>query len=107
GKARDLKGSDYVKLGGIAMGKVPSLATEATIIAEFPGDGPKPEQVADIALGARLRAYSFERYKTKRKEDEESAKEVRVAIAVAGVAAVRKAYAAREAVGTGVTIARD
>jgi leucyl aminopeptidase len=107
GKARDLKGSNYVKLGGIAMGKVPALATEATIIAELPGDGPKPDQVADLGLGARLRAYSFERYKTKPKEGEESAKEVRLAIAVAGVGAVRKAYAARDAVGTGVTIARD
>src|SRR5882757_7806245 len=33
GKARDLKSNDFVKLGGAAMGKVPSAATEATIIA--------------------------------------------------------------------------
>ncbi len=43
----------------------------------------KPERVADIALGVRLRAYAFDRYKTKRKEDEERADEVKVTIAVA------------------------
>ena len=29
-------------------------------------------QAADLALGARLRAYTFDRYKTKRKEGEEA-----------------------------------
>jgi leucyl aminopeptidase len=107
GKPRDLKGSDFVKLGGIAMGKVPAPASRATIIADLPGNAPKPDETADMALGVRLRAYSFERYKTKRKEDEEGAKEVSVAIAVESVAGVQKAYASREAIATGVTIARD
>src|SRR5262245_62872253 len=66
GKIRDLKARDYVKLGGVAMGKVPKEAEEATVIADLPGGPPKPDQVAEIALGARLRAYSFDRYKTKR-----------------------------------------
>ncbi len=55
----------------------------------------------------RLRAYSFDRYKTKRKEGEEKPSEVEVTIAVANVAPVRKAYAAREAVANGVDFARD
>src|SRR5262249_5324483 len=42
GKAGDLKASDFVKLGGVAMGKVPGLATQATIIADVPGHGAKP-----------------------------------------------------------------
>jgi len=107
GKLRELKANDFVKLGGIAMGKVPAAATAATIIADLPGGGPKPDQAADMALGVRLRAYSFEHYKTKRKEGEESPKEVSVAIAVSGVPAVQKAYASRDAVATGVMIARD
>ena len=102
GKPRDLKPQDFVKLGGIAMGKIPSSAREATIIADLPGGGIKPDRVADIALGVRLRAYAFERYKTKRKEDEERADEVKVTIAVASVAPVEKAFAAREAVASGV-----
>ena len=35
GKESELKRRDMVKLGGIAMGKVPAAAAEATIIAEF------------------------------------------------------------------------
>ncbi len=107
GKPRDLEPRDFVKLGGVAVGKIPSSAREATIIADLPGGGIKPDRVADIALGARLRGYAFERYKTKRKEDEERADEVKVTIAVASVAAVEKAFVAREAVASGVIIARD
>src|SRR5712691_10786227 len=107
GKARDLKAQDFVKLGGFAMGRIPTAASEATIIADLPGGAIKPERIADIALGAELRAYTFERYKTKRKEGEEKAAQVRLAIAVAGVAAVEKAFASRGAVASGVILARD
>jgi len=105
GKARDLKAQDFVKLGGIAMGKIPGAATQATIVADLPG-AIKPERIADLALGVQLRAYAFDRYKTKRKDDEKAA-EVAVSIAVGGVSAVEKAYAARGAVASGVLIARD
>jgi leucyl aminopeptidase len=107
GKARDLKAQDFVKLGGIAMGKIPGAASEATIIADLPGGAIKPDRIADVALGVQLRAYAFERYKTKRKEGEEKAAELKVTIAVAGVAAVEKAFAPRGAVANGVVIARD
>src|SRR5437667_6490133 len=69
GKGRDLKGEGFVKLGGIAMGQVPAAAAEATIVADLPGGAVKPERAADMALGVRLRAYAFDRYKTKRKDD--------------------------------------
>jgi len=36
GKARDLKEQDFLKLGGVAMGKIPASATAATIIADLP-----------------------------------------------------------------------
>ena len=72
GKPRDLKPQDFVKLGGVAMGKIPAAASEATIVADLPGGGIKPDRIADIALGVRLRGYAFERYKTKRKDDEET-----------------------------------
>ena len=40
------------------------------MFAELPGGAMKPEQAADLAQGVRLRAYAFDRYKTKRKDDE-------------------------------------
>ncbi len=107
GKGRALKPEDFVKLGGVAMGRIPTMASEATIVAELAADDLKPEQAADLALGARLRAYTFERYKTKRKEDEERAKEVKVTIAVGGVSATEKAFTSRKAIADGVVLARD
>src|ERR1700704_614111 len=70
GKSRDLKAQDFVKLGGIAMGKIPPAARDAVLVADLPGDAYKPERTADMALGVQLRAYAFERYKTKRKDEE-------------------------------------
>src|SRR5262249_42820131 len=65
GKASEL--DDFVKLGGAAVGKIPVAATEATIVLDLPAGPMKPEQAADVALGVELRAYAFDRYKTKRK----------------------------------------
>ena len=47
------------------------------------GGAMKPDQAADLALGAQLRAYAFDRYKTKRKEGEEPPAKPQVTIAVA------------------------
>ena len=105
GKARDLKAQDFVKLGGIAMGKLPPATTAATIIAELAGGPLKAEQVAELALGVRLRAYAFDRYKTKRKNDDERAAEIKVTIAAIGAAG--KAIAPRQALADGVMFARD
>jgi leucyl aminopeptidase len=107
GKARDLKSRDFVKLGGMAMGRIPAAMSAATIIADLPAGPIKPDRVADIALGVKLRAYAFEQYKTKRKEGEEKAREVTVTIAVAALAPVQRAFAPRRATADGVEIARD
>src|ERR1700733_6963066 len=107
GKESELKRRDVVKLGGIAMGKVPAVAAEATIIAEFGSGALKGDQIADLVLGARLRAYSFDRYKTKRKDDEERPKKVEINFACANPAAAEKAWADAAAVADGVVIARD
>src|SRR5215470_7789974 len=40
-RVRDLKAQDFIKLGGVVMGKIPSTATQATVIADI-GDK-KPE----------------------------------------------------------------
>src|SRR5262249_50090975 len=44
GKADDLKPQDFVKLGGIAMGRIPTAAEEATIVAELATGAMEPEQ---------------------------------------------------------------
>src|SRR5450756_1273715 len=88
GKASDrktagLEQKDLLKLGGLAMGKLPLAASEATVFAELPGGALKAEQAADLAQGVRLRAYAFDRYKTKRKDDERRAGLVTMTVAAA------------------------
>jgi len=107
GKPKDLTAQDFVRLGGIALGAAPASAGEVTILAELPDGSMKPDQAADLALGARLRAYRFERYKTKKKEDEAAAAAVRLAIGVGSAPAARREWAARGAVADGVVLARD
>ncbi|HEY2186023.1 MAG TPA: leucyl aminopeptidase [Xanthobacteraceae bacterium] len=108
GKGRDLKPSDFVKLGGSAMGRIPASADAATLLVDLPAGPVKPQRVAEIALGVQLRAYAFERYKTKRKEDEQEQRgQVRVTIAASDVAAVKKAFSASGRVAEGVLMARD
>jgi leucyl aminopeptidase len=96
-----------LKLGGLAMGKVPVSASEATVFAELPNGPLKPEQAADLAQGVRLRAYAFDRYKTKRKEEDKPPEKRSVTVAVGDAGGVRKAYEAREAIAGGVLMARD
>ena len=105
GKRSELK--DFVRLGGAVMGKLPKAASEATFVAELP-DGPlDAQQAADLAQGARLRAYTFDRYKTRRTNDDAKGDKRSLTVAVADVAAARRAYGAREAVIDGVLMARD
>ena len=54
-------------------------------MAELPGGAMPAEAAADLALGARLRAYSFDRYKTKRKDDDATPVKRNVTIAVGDV----------------------
>ena len=107
GRARNLKSADFVKLGGIAMGRIPASATAATVFADVPGKKLQPERVADVAFGMQLRAYSFDRYKTKRTEEEEPASDIKVTIASADPGTARKEWLPRAAVATGVSLARD
>ena len=106
GKDGDLKRQDIVKLGGIAMGKVPSVAAQATIIAEFGSGALKADQIGDLVLGARLRAYSFDLYKTKKKDDERP-KKIEINFACSSPAGAEKAWASAAAIADGVVIARD
>jgi leucyl aminopeptidase len=107
GKDRDLKDRDLVKLGGVAMGRVPAAAAQATILAEFATGALKAEQIANLVLGARLRAYRFDRYKTKRKEGDERASKVEVNFACLNPAAAGRAWTHAEGLADGVVWARD
>ena len=106
GKAGELKPADFLKLGGVAAGKIPSSAREATIVLDLPGAKIGPESAAEVALGIRLRTYSFDRYKTKKKDDTERGA-LAVTLLVSDEAGTKRAATTADAVGDGVLFARD
>ena len=107
GKAAEMKPKDFLKLGGTAAGKAPSAGGDVTVIADLPDGAMAPDSVAELATGAKLRTYTFDRYKTKRKEGEERRRTTRLTIAVANPTAAGRAWASREGIADGVVLARD
>ncbi|MCJ8144126.1 leucyl aminopeptidase [Ancylobacter sp. A5.8] len=106
GKAAEMKALDWLKLGGAIMGRLPSSAKEVSLVLDLPGLDVPPEAAAEIALGLRLRAYAFDRYKTKKKPEEATAK-LKATLYVADDAAAKRAWKKREGAGEGIVIARD
>jgi len=107
GKLAELKEKDFLKLGGTVAGKLKAGTKTVTIVAELPKAAMSADQAAAIATGIRLRAYTFDRYKTKKKDGEETALRANVSIAVDDVAAARKAFAPNAHLVEGVITARD
>ncbi|HLI99347.1 MAG TPA: leucyl aminopeptidase [Bradyrhizobium sp.] len=106
GKAAELKDNDFLKLGGALAGKLRAGSEAVTIFAESPKGAMTPNQAAAVASGIRLRAYKFDRYKTK-KDAEEVALRAAISIAVGDVPAARKAFVPSAHVVDGVITARD
>jgi leucyl aminopeptidase len=98
---------DFVKLGGVIAGKVARGA--ATVVAAHGTAALSTAQAADLALGMRLRAYKFDKYKTvtKTKEGEPEPEAMTIGIAVEKPAALRKALKDIAAVADGVDLARE
>ena len=96
---------DWTQLGGLVAGKLSGKT--ATAMLELPGIETTPEAAAEFALGARLRAYSFDRYKTRKKDDEDADASRRLVLSVADPAGAKRAYKSRDGVAAGVILARD
>ena len=107
GKVSALAERDFLKLGGVAAGKIGTGNRVATVVAELPTSAMTPAQAASVALGMQLRAYKFDRYKTKKKDDDNGAARTEIAIAVNDVAASRKAFGPQSHIGDGVLLARE
>src|SRR3984957_13396160 len=107
GKPAELKDNDFLKLGGTLAGRLRARTDAVTVIAELPKGSMTPDQAAGIAAGIRLRAYKFDRYKTKKKEGEETTLRANVSIAVGDAADARKAFVPNAHIVDGVITARD
>jgi leucyl aminopeptidase len=107
GKLSAIKANDFLKFGGAAAGKLVAGNDAVTVIAELSDGAMKPDQAAAVAAGIRLRAYKFDRYKTKKKDGEDATLKADVSLAVEDVAAARKAFAPDAHIVDGVIMARD
>ncbi|MGY6247087.1 leucyl aminopeptidase [Bosea thiooxidans] len=105
GPASDRSDLDFVKLGGAIAGRL-AAGRSADVVLALPDGEVDAKQAADIALGLKLRAYVFDRYKTKSK-DKDDAGTISVTLRAAEPAAAKKALKATEAVAAGVVLARD
>jgi leucyl aminopeptidase len=107
GRADELKELDWITLGGIACGQLCARKTaSAAIVADLAG----ADAAADIAFGALLRSYRFDRYLTRRSEENGEAKAEgpeRLVVLTRDPAAAERAFARRRAVASGVALARD
>jgi leucyl aminopeptidase len=104
---KDNAALDFVMLGGFVFGKVTG-AQKVDIAFEAPIGTWDGAAAADFALGLRLRAYRFDKYKTRKKEpEEENPQAPEFVIGSGHPAAARAASHERFAVAEGVELARN
>ncbi|MFI5409974.1 leucyl aminopeptidase [Kaistia sp. UC242_56] len=115
GKAEELVEGDWSRLGGTIQGAL-RKGEQATLLAERPdGTLVSGEQLAEIGMGAVLRAYSFDRYKSgkndKEGKDGDSGKafkaHVKLDIVGGEASKAKKAWVARSAIAEGAILARE
>ena len=106
GDPAKLTATDLEKFGGTALGAVEKATGTLTLVLEqLAGAAFKPSEIAARAgIGMVLRAYTFDRYKTKNKPAKKAA---RLTIATAETAAARRAFDELDAVAQGTLLARD
>ena len=70
GKADELKEVDWSRLGGAIYGALRKGETASLIAERVDGTAVTAAQLAEIGLGALLRSYAFEQYKSRKPGDE-------------------------------------
>jgi len=109
GNLDKLAADDWLKLGGVVFGAM-TRGRDATILLERP-DGKAVGEAADLALGAALRSYSFEKYKSQKPDEEEPDPRKKPLSALTIVtddpAKAKRAWTSSLAAAEGVNLARD
>ncbi|MFD1746148.1 leucyl aminopeptidase [Rhizobium helianthi] len=107
GKADAMTEFDWLRAGGKAASLVKRVGS-VTIFLDAPGLSVSARQAADFALGMLLRAYNFDRFKTKKDEDEEKAEQsVAVTIVTSAHGDAHNLLGDAKAVAGGVNLARE
>ncbi|MTI42312.1 leucyl aminopeptidase [Roseibium hamelinense] len=112
GKTEDLDGTAWTKLGGSVYSALATAKAESAAVLFEVADAPADlaSDAAAFAMGAKLAAYTFDTYKTKKSEDDggkDKDKSLKLTIAVDDAKAAKKAWEGAQAVADGVCLARD
>jgi leucyl aminopeptidase len=106
GVGKELAEADWLKLGGSLVKAANGAGDKDISVLVDCGTEDLVAAAASVAEGARLGAYRFDKYFTKKKaEDKPSVKSL--SLHVSGAAAARKAFKPRDAVVDGVYLTRD
>ena len=106
GDPAKLTAHEWMRLGG----KLCTLIGKAGKVTVLLGDddAPSAEAAADMALGLLMRSYSFDLYKTKKNEDDDTAaRKVSVVFQHGKATDCTKAFVSRKAISDGVALARN
>tara|TARA_R110002110_G_scaffold182692_7_gene389131 strand:- start:2446 stop:3939 length:1494 start_codon:yes stop_codon:yes gene_type:complete len=110
GKSGDLSAAGFEKAAGELVGRIEKTKETALAIVLDGLSAPKlpaGEAAARVALGAKLRAYRFDRYKTKKKDENEKTPLKTLTVMTQAATSARKAYAPLAKVADGMNLARD
>jgi leucyl aminopeptidase len=104
GDPQKLSDREIELLGGVAAGALQGAkAKQAVVLADFANAPGK--SAALVASGARLRVYSFAKYKSKKPENGNGVEEITVG--TSDQAGAKRMFAASDAIAEGVHLARD
>ena len=99
----------FERLGGNLVAHLNSAGEREATVAVDVGEGAPVDQTeaaAQLAFGARLRAYRFDRYKTKQKPEQKASLD-RLTVATAAPSAAKRAYEPLDKTANAVFFARD
>jgi leucyl aminopeptidase len=109
GKASAVDALAAQSFGGNAVAQLLNAGDQTVTIAvdAIPGSPLSPVEFAvNAALGARLRAYRFDKYRTREKKDEKPSVK-KLVVTLTEPSAAKQAFQAHDAVAEGVTLTRD
>lgn len=107
GEPGKLGNDDWLKIGGAAFSRI-GKAERATVTLALPETTIAGDEAADMALGMILRSYKFDRYKTRKNEENDDPKRAaKINICVADTHTAKRAFEVAEAVADGVVQARN
>ena len=105
GAARELDRAGAEKAGASLLSTLDSSGAETVIL--HPDSGESPELAAALVAGLALKTYRFDRYRDKKKAQENASTLKKLDVVMPGAAAAAKIFRAEQAVVEGVFTARD